>query len=146
MVTLPAKVLHPFMNCFKVLTRTTFWRCLTVILLTRVLHPIMNCSFLPSLVPVSKFSWTGWASVLPSISYHPMTICTYKREFWKKWLKLYYVCLLSIVTQNCYSGLNSSTPKIVLLSLNYRHISVVDQLIIQMHVLRWKPMEKITWC
>ena len=47
--------------------------------------------------------------------------------------KLYYVCLLLIMTQNYYSGLNQSTSKIVLLSLHHRH--KLDQLII----LRWKP-------
>ena len=157
MFTLPARVLHPFMNCSKVLIKTAFWSCLWVTLPTRVLHPFMNFSFvliettiwsclaatlparvllpfmnsfvlikitirshlmvtlpawilhpfmktallywlkllLPNLVPVGKLSWTGWVSVLPSISYHPMTMCTYKTEFWKQNIKA-LLCLFGI--------------------------------------------------
>ena len=45
MVTLPARVLHPFMNCSFVSIKMTLRSCLIVTLPARVLHPFMNGSF-----------------------------------------------------------------------------------------------------
>ena len=51
-VTLPAKVFQPFMNCSFVLGKIPLWSCLMVTLPARVLHPFMNCSFVLSKIPL----------------------------------------------------------------------------------------------